>query len=160
MAFRTSTRFVLDKRREVIGFLLAAVLAARLLLGDANTVIVFCWVHVLSFKGFMYTCKGSFIYFSDLCSNFDSYMCIYKYKLSTTFRYILRGFFFTYMYIQRCRSIFTSSWSCVLSNTNPGHPTRKFSFQLLRGICKSQARGWYRIWIPKMGGFAWRWKGV
>lgn len=92
MAFRTSTRFVLDKRREVIGFLLAAVLAARLLLGDANTVIVFCWVHVLSFKGFMYTCKGSFIYFSDLCSNFDSYMCIYKYKLST-FRYIHRGFF-------------------------------------------------------------------
>lgn len=99
MAFRTSTRFVLDKRREVIGFLLAAVLAARLLLGDANTVIVFCWVHVLSFKGFMYTCKGSFIYFSDLCSNFDSYMCIYKYKLST-FRYIHRGFFYVYVYTE------------------------------------------------------------
>ena len=81
------------------GFLLAAVLAARLLLGDANTVIVFCWVYVSSLKGFMYTCKGSFIYSSDLCSNFDSHRCSY---INTSYLHldIYIEVFYVYVYTE------------------------------------------------------------
>lgn len=143
MAFRTSTRFVLDQRREVIGFLLAAVLAARLLLGDAHTVIVFCWVHVLSLNGFMYTCKGSFIYFSDLCSNFDSYRCAYINTSHLHLDIYTWSFFFICICIYRDVDLSSHLHEVVsFQTTNPGYPTnRKFSFQLLRGICKSQARG-------------------